>query len=110
MEHKDIEPISSQIIPNTAENDFGTYLSTAEKLFEEHKDFYKEEDKKAILSFAKYLDSFKTLSIQMQFLALQQSRKIDREVLFAMSDALGKEKTTEIINGVYSNHRHTESK
>lgn len=110
MNKKDLKSFSNEIVPGVEDNSFSTYLSTAEKLFEENKDFYNEDAKNAILSFAKYLDGFNTLSVQMQLLALQQSRKIDREVLFAMAKVLGPDRTTEIIKEVHSGHKHTDSK
>lgn len=62
-----------------------------------------------IKEFAKYLDGFRTITPEMEALAIQKSREIDREVLFALAKELPKEKVEGIIRDVYSHHRHNKN-
>ena len=60
----------------------------------------------AIKEFAKYLDSFAVLDDKMQILAYQKAREVDREVLFAVTALLPKEKVEEVVREVYAKHKH----
>lgn len=81
-----------------------TYLNAANDLINENPDFYSEEAKQGIVSFARYLDSFKTLSVELQILAMEKSRLIDREVLLAVADEFGKDKVAEIVRKIHDKH------
>lgn len=89
------------------ENKFTTYLEAAQKLIEENPDFWNEGEQKGVLAFAKYLDSFQTLGAQLEMLAMQQARKIDKELLSEFIDVIGLEKAKEIALKVSNRHRHT---
>lgn len=84
-----------------------TYLSIAQNLFAENPKFYKKADQKAILSFAKYLDSGRELGPDLQILALKQARKIDGEVLEACVKRFGLDAMKEVVGEVYAKHKHT---
>lgn len=70
--------------------------------------YHKEGDKKepieivreAVVRFAHHLDSFATVSMQMELLALRQISKIDREFMSEMIDELGLDKAKEIAKRV----------
>lgn len=68
-----------------------------------------EREKSAVESFAKHLDSFQTLTTEMELLALQKSREIDAEVLKAFFDEIGTERSREIIKKVFARHQHTKN-
>lgn len=57
--------------------------------------------------FAEHLDGNNVMSHQLTLLALQQARKIDRETILALVEALGMEKSQEIVRAVVEKHRHT---
>lgn len=63
----------------------------------------------AVIKFAKYLDSFQTLSDKLQILAIQKAREIDREVLLACVDKFGLEEMQVVIQEVYNRHKHTKT-
>lgn len=88
-----------------------TYQEVAQEYFEKQQNSFFDipQTKEIVLAFAKYLDSFQVLTDQLQILAMQKSREIDGKVLHAMADALGKEKTEEIIREIYKEHRHTKT-
>lgn len=88
---------------------FTTYLAIAQELIAENPKFYSSKDQKAILSFAKYLDSGRELGSEMQMLALRQARKIDGEVLQECVKEFGKEAMTTVVKRVYDRHKHTTS-
>lgn len=77
-------------------------LSADNENLKEDSDYYQ-----GIREFALYLDSFQTLDSKLQLLAMQKAREIDREVMFAMCEKLGKEETENIIKEVYKKHRHS---
>jgi len=85
-----------------------TYVETAQDWLDKNKSDF-EGEPKILLDFAKYLDSFQVLDDKMQIIAMRKSREIDGEVLFGLANALGKEKTQEIIKKVYEKHRHTKA-
>lgn len=69
-------------------------------------DEFKGGERDAINAFAQYLDSFQTLDSKLEILALYKAREIDKEVLLGLANALGKEKTEEVIKGIYAKHKH----
>lgn len=84
-----------------------TYLSTAQTLIDKNPEFYDGKQKEGILSFAKYLDSFKTVGVELQLLALQKARLIDREFILALCDEIGKEKAIFIARKINQKHIHS---
>lgn len=86
---------------------FKTYIEVALELFTANPKYYTSKEQKSILSFAKFLDSGRVLNAELQMLALQQSRKIDGEVINALALEFGKDKCIEVIKKVYARHKHT---
>jgi hypothetical protein len=85
---------------------FTTYIATAQALFEENPKFYKRSERNAILSFAKYLDSGREMNGDIQILAYMKAQQIDREVILALADALGRDKAAEITKAIHARHKH----
>jgi len=90
----------------TETKDFNTYISVAQKLIAENPDFYTQEAQDGIMSFAKYLDSFKTIGMEMQILAHQMVNKIDREFITELLKEITPERAKEIAELVNSRHIH----
>ena len=67
---------------------------------------WSESDENGLKAFAKWLDSMPYLFPHMELLAMRKAREIDREVYFAMVDALGIEKSTEIAREIHKRHKH----
>lgn len=88
------------------ETKFTTYLEVADKLIKENPDFYTKDQLEGLMSFAKYLDSFKSIGNELQLLALQQARKIDRELILACCDEFGRDKVAALAKIVTARHRH----
>jgi hypothetical protein len=86
---------------------FKTYIEVAESLIAEYPDFYNAEAKDGMLSYAKYLDSFKSLGNELQLLAMQQSRKIDHEIIMECVKVFGEKEVTDVVRIVTLRHRHT---
>jgi len=63
--------------------------------------------REGVIRYAHYLDSFATLDVQLELLALRQARKIDREFMTEMIDELGLEKAKEIARRVNERHLKT---
>lgn len=89
---------------------FKTYIEVAKNLFAEHPKFYSERAQDNILSFAKYLDSGRVLNAELQMLAMQQSRKIDGEVIQEMVKEFGLERCKEVVKRVYAKHHRVGKK
>lgn len=69
-----------------------TYLSSAMKMLEENPEFYAAlSPQDAVLSIAKYFDSFTTFDMKMQNAALQAVLAKDREFLLFILDKFTKE-------------------
>ena len=86
-----------------------TYTEMAQEFCDVRKkeaENFTPESEKVILIFAKYLDSMPYLFPHMELLAMRKAREIDREVYFAMVDALGIEKSTEIAREIHKRHKH----
>lgn len=83
-----------------------TYIAVAQELIEKNPDFYNQEAQDGILSFAKYLDSFKVLGVELQLVAYQKAREIDRELILECCDVFGKENVTALAKKIAEKHRH----
>lgn len=88
---------------------FKTYLQVAQELFESHADYYNEDAQNAILSFAKYLDSWKSIDSNLQFLAMQKSREIDRELFAELEKTVGRDVLMAAARIVNARHMHHKS-
>lgn len=88
------------------ESTFTTYIGAARKLIENNPDFYTEDQKHGMMSFAKYLDSFQTLGSQLEMLAMRAARKVDRELLEEFIKEIGMEKAKDIARRVNARHLH----
>jgi len=82
-----------------------SYISTAMALFEYDPKFYNKVQKDAILSFAKFLDSGKTIGLELQLIAAVQAHKIDRELITLCCEKFGKEEVTELAKIVQARRR-----
>lgn len=87
-----------------------TYKEVAKEFIESRQPTLDPDEIVCIKQFAKYLDGFHIITPEMEQLAIQKSREIDREVMFALAKELSKEKVEEIIRGVHSRHRHSKKK
>lgn len=92
------------------ETPFRTYLQIAYDLFETDPDFYTADEKDAILSFAKYLDSGRVLNAELQMIAMQQARKIDGEVIMLTAERFGRSEVAAIVREVYDRHGYGKRK
>lgn len=63
--------------------------------------------KDQIRGFAAYLDSFPTMSSQLEILALYKTREIDREFIAALIEGIGVDKATEIARSITGRHKHS---
>lgn len=81
----------------------------AEKHDENDNDVIEPSDAvtEGVIRFAHHLDSFATLDIHMELLAMRQIRLIDREFMQEMIDELGLEKAKEIAQRVNARHGST---
>lgn len=79
----------------------------AEAMFKEGSAPPAEQFKFGVVGFAKYLDSFPTLSDQLELIALKRTSELDREFMQMLIDALGKEKATELAREFTGRHKHT---
>lgn len=78
----------------------------AEKHDENDNDVIEPSDSvtEGVIRFAHHLDSFQTLDMRLELLALRQMNKVDREFMSEMIDELGLEKAKEIALRVNARH------
>ncbi len=84
-----------------------TYRETAQEFLEKLEEPQIASIKQGAIAFAKYLDSFKNLTSELEILALYKARDIDREVLFGLAALLPKEEVTKLVKEIYARHKHT---
>jgi hypothetical protein len=102
---------------NNPANETGAIRQVTENLSKTYKEVVNEfvnngslksaEEIVGAMSFAEYLDRNNVLTNELTLLALQQSRKIDREFMKLLIDAVGIEKATVLARQITENHRHT---
>lgn len=81
-----------------------SYIQVAMDHLKENPDFYDTKTTDGILIFAKYLDSFKHIGVELQLLAAQQALKIDREIFNEIIKEFGTEKVKIIAQKVNDRH------
>lgn len=89
-----------------------TYKEVAHEFIEAEKQHFEGDgsmETESIISFAEYLDSKNVMSDQFTLLAMEQARKIDREFILLLIEAVGLPKAKEIALQVTNNHKHTKT-
>jgi hypothetical protein len=101
-EKNPIEPAQEPISKTYAEMATEWVAQEAEKFVDDGRSV------QAIDAFAKWLDSMPHLFPHLELLVMKQARKIDREFLEGMIEALGIERAKEIARKVNARHGRTE--
>jgi hypothetical protein len=63
--------------------------------------------KEGALQFARYLDSFRSMTQELEIIVLYKNIEVQREFISLLTDALGMEKATECARKLTEMHRHT---
>jgi hypothetical protein len=94
-------------VANTIDNKLSkTYKEVVDELIETG--IFKSSDEiNGAKEFAKYLDGNNVMTHELTLLAIQQSRKIDRELITKLVEFIGIDKARDIVREVVNNHRHT---
>lgn len=88
------------------ENLSKTYKEVAQEFVVDEK-FTSIEEIAGAMRFAESLDKRNVMSPEITLMAMQQARKIDRELLEAFIEAVGLDKAKEIARSIVNRHRHT---
>lgn len=83
-----------------------TYKEVAQE-FIVAENFTSVDEIAGVMKFAQSLDGQNVMSPELTLMAMQQARKIDRELIEALIEAVGLDKAKEIARSVVSRHRHT---
>lgn len=93
-----------------------TYKDVAEEFIAEMKKIsplgtgFNDEEKVAIKLYAGHLDSQNIMDDKLALMAMEQTRKLDREFTQMLIDALGIPKATEIAREFTNKHKHSKIK
>jgi hypothetical protein len=86
---------------------FSTYKEVGLK-FIEVMAYKTEAEKHAVMTFANYLDEKNTIGgNDINMLAIQKSREIEKEILTALIEHIGVQKSQELMLPIVQKHRHT---